>query len=56
MEKMIVEELQNCLKAHEQRILERKGVDIVTKQALQARKTNSRTRGKGWRGFKGRFR
>jgi len=53
LEKMTVEELQNFLEAHDQRILERKGVDTSVEQALQARTTSSSSRGRERRGFRG---
>ena len=44
IENMNVEELQNSLEAHEQRVLERKNNNKVAEQALQA-KTNHKSRG-----------
>ena len=46
IENMKVEELQNSLEAHEQRVLERKNNNKVAEQALQA-KTNHKSRGHG---------
>jgi len=45
-ENMTMEELENSLEAHEQRVLERKSNDKVAKQALQAR-TNHKSSGRG---------
>ncbi|RDX93043.1 hypothetical protein CR513_24745, partial [Mucuna pruriens] len=55
LEKMTVEELQNSLEAHEQRVLERKSNDKVTEQALQAR-TSHKSRGRGGWNRRGRGR
>ena len=46
LENMTVEELQNSLEAHEQRVLKRKNNNKVAEQALQAR-TNHKSRGRG---------
>ncbi|RDX78069.1 hypothetical protein CR513_41708, partial [Mucuna pruriens] len=55
LEKMTVEELQNSLEAHEQRVLERKSNDKVAEQALQAR-TSHKSRGRGGWNRRGRGR
>ena len=55
LENMTVEELQNSLEAHEQRVLKRKSNDKVEKQALQAR-TNHKSRGRGGLNKRGRGR
>ena len=54
LENMTVEELQNSLEAHEQRVLKRKSNDKVEKQALQAR-TNHKSRGRGGLNKRGRI-
>ncbi|RDX83677.1 hypothetical protein CR513_35377, partial [Mucuna pruriens] len=53
--KVIVEELQNSLEAHEQRVLERKSNDKVAEQTLQAR-TSHKSRGRGGWNKRGRGR
>jgi len=52
---MTIEELQNSLEAHEQRVNERKNGEKVTEQALQA-KVSYGVRGRGRSGWRGRGR